>query len=136
VDRIEAAPNISVRTTTSVVEAGGEQHLRWLVLRDEAGAQERVDAGALFVFIGMAPRTAWLDGLVERDEAGFLLTGHELGTAPRDWPLERLPLPLETSIPGVFAAGDVRVGSVKRVASAVGEGAMAVRFVHQHLASV
>jgi thioredoxin reductase (NADPH) len=92
-----------------------------------------VAADALFVFIGQAPRTGWLDGVVRRDERGFVLTGIDLGTAPPDWPLEVPPLPLETSVPGVFAAGDVRRGAGMRIAAAVGEGAMAVRFAHTRL---
>ena len=86
------------------------------------------------MFVGQAPRTSWLEGVVRRDDRGFVLTGNDLGIPPPDWPLAVPPLPLETSVPGVFAAGDVRHGSVKRIASAVGEGAMAVRFAHERLA--
>ena len=99
-------------------------------------ATETVLANALFVFIGAAPRTEWLEGTVLRDEDGYILCGGEMlrdGGRPEEWPLERDPFLLETSVPGVFVAGDVRAGSVKRVASAVGEGSMAVTFVHQYL---
>ena len=103
------------------------------------GTVEQVPAGSVFVFIGAEPRTEWLDGFVERDERGFILTGPDLprqGKHPRGWPLERDPFLLETSVPGVFAVGDVRHGSVKRVASGVGEGSIAVQFVHRYLAEV
>jgi thioredoxin reductase (NADPH) len=107
------------------------------VLRDRrSGATEDVPATALFVMIGAEPRTEWLAGSVERDDRGYLLTGHDLlraGKPPAGWPRLRPPLLLETSIPGVFAAGDVRYRSVKRVASAVGEGAVAVQLVHDYL---
>jgi thioredoxin reductase (NADPH) len=92
-----------------------------------------VPADALFVFIGQTPRSAWLDGLVRCDEGGFVLTGMDVGSWAPEWPLSAPPLPLETSVPGVFAAGDVRHGAGNRIAAAVGEGAMAVRFAHQRL---
>ena len=134
VHQIDDAENISVRPQTTVASAAGEGHLQGLTLADaRTGATEDVEAGALFVFIGMAPRTEWAGDVVERDRAGFIYTGSDLGPHPRNWPLQRSPLPLETNVPGMFAAGDVRFGSTKRVASAVGEGAMAVRFVHEHL---
>jgi thioredoxin reductase (NADPH) len=134
IDRLEASEKISVESHTEVAGALGSRWLEGLRLR--TGTDEReVAADALFVFIGQAPRTAWLDGLVRRDARGFVLTGVDLGTAPPDWPLPVPPLPLETSVPGVFAAGDVRHGSGNRIAAAVGEGAMAVRFAHQRLAS-
>ncbi|UOY03596.1 FAD-dependent oxidoreductase [Blastococcus sp. PRF04-17] len=133
IDRIEAAETITVEYRTEVAGAMGSRRLERLRLR--TGTDEReVPADALFVFVGQAPRTSWLDGVVRRDDRGFVLTGNDLGLPPPDWPLAVPPLPLETSVPGVFAAGDVRHGSVKRIASAVGEGAMAVRFAHERLA--
>jgi thioredoxin reductase (NADPH) len=135
VDQLEATENITIRYRASVVEAKGAEHLELLRIADETtGTTEQVPADGLFVFIGMAPRTDWIADLVERDPGGFLLTGFDLGDAPPGWPLARPPLPLETNVPGVLAAGDVRHGSIKRVASAVGEGSMAVRFVHERLA--
>jgi thioredoxin reductase (NADPH) len=140
VRRCEADANIEVRLCTEVAAAGGDDHLRTLTLRDtRAGREEVVDSEHLFVFIGAEPRTAWLGGdhtPVRRDRRGFVLTGPDLledGRRPAGWPLPRDPWYLETSVPGVFAAGDVRAGSVKRVASAVGEGAMAVTLVHRFL---
>lgn len=137
IDRIDASEQISVRPHSRVAGAEGDGHLERLVIEDvESGEQEAVAAGALFVFIGQRPRTEWLDGLVLTDEKGFILSGVDMNAPPSGWPLERRPLPLETSLPGVFVAGDVRSGSVKRVASAVGEGGIAVRFIHQHLSSL
>jgi thioredoxin reductase (NADPH) len=137
VQQIAAVPNISVRTCTEVVGAAGNEHLEHLTLRDNTtGQTEVVDAQFLFVFIGAAPRTDWLDGVLRRDERGFIIAGPDLaveGALPRGWTLERPPYHLETSVPGVFAAGDVRYQSAKRVASAVGEGAMAVMLVHRYL---
>jgi thioredoxin reductase (NADPH) len=137
VTQIEAAPNIRVRTGTTVVEAHGTDHLEGLTLLDTAtGDKELVDTQWLFIFIGAAPRTDWLDESVMRDDYGFVLTGPDLlvdGQRPAGWTLDRDPYHLETSIPGVFVAGDVRADSVKRVASAVGEGAMAVVLVHRYL---
>jgi thioredoxin reductase (NADPH) len=137
IQQVEAEPRIEVHTCTSVVEGHGKEHLEQLVLSDSrTGEQRSVDAQWLFVFIGAAPRTEWLAGVVDRDERGFVLAGPDLsatGTRPRGWPLDRPPYHLETSVPGVFVAGDVRADSVKRVASAVGEGAMAVALVHRYL---
>ena len=137
IQQIDAIPNITVRTCTEVVEAHGAKHLEQLTLRDRnTGQSETVDAGWLFVFIGAAPRTDWLDGVVVRDERGFVIAGPDLTAAdglPKEWNLDRQPFHLETSVPGVFAAGDVRAESAKRVASAVGEGAMAVMLVHRYL---
>ncbi|MET7619134.1 FAD-dependent oxidoreductase [Streptomyces sp. NPDC005408] len=137
VQQIEAHPNIEVHPHTEVAGGEGEMHLQRLILRDNrTGAVTTTDASWLFVFIGAEPPTQWLDGVVDRDERGFVLTGPDLlteGTRPAGWPLSRDPYHLETSVPGVFAAGDVRAESVKRVASAVGEGAMAVSLVHRYL---
>jgi thioredoxin reductase (NADPH) len=137
VQQIGELPNVRVRTDSQVVEAGGGDHLEWLrVVNDQTGVEETVDASWLFVFIGAAPCTDWLGKAVQRDENGFVLTGPDLlkeAQLPADWPLDRQPYFLETSVPGIFAAGDVRGQSVKRVASAVGEGAMAVTFVHRYL---
>jgi thioredoxin reductase (NADPH) len=128
---IEANAGIAVRTGTAVTAGGGESHLERLVLSDLAsGADETVPADALFVLIGSRPRTDWLPPELAKDEQGFLLTGDDVSSA---WPLERQPFLLETSMPGVLAVGDVRHGSVKRVAAAVGEGAAAVQFVHRLL---
>jgi thioredoxin reductase (NADPH) len=137
IEQIRAVPTIEVHTCTEVAGGAGDDHLESLVLRDATtGQTTTVDAQWLFVFIGAAPRTSWLGDAVERDDHGFVLTGPDLvvdGARPRGWDLERPPYHLETSAPGVFAAGDVRAGSIKRVASAVGEGAMAVALVHRYL---
>ena len=137
VEQIEATPNIYVRPRTTVVEAHGSDHLEALTLFDaDTGVKELVDTQWMFIFIGAAPRTDWLDEAVLRDERGFVFAGPDLlvdGQRPRGWTLERDPYHLETSVPGVFVAGDVRADSVKRVASAVGEGAMAVMLVHRYL---
>ena len=137
IDQIDRVPNIEVRTCTEVVEGAGGEHLETLTLRNNlTGESETVPASWLFVFIGAAPRTDWLDGCLDRDSRGFVLTGPDLvvdGRRPAGWTLERDPYHLEASVPGVFVAGDVRADSVKRVASAVGEGAMAVTLVHRYL---
>jgi thioredoxin reductase (NADPH) len=136
IDNLEANPAISVRGHAQVVSASGDTHLESLVLRDrETQEEEKVDAGAVFIFIGQTAHTEWLEGLVQLDERGFILTGEDLGPL-KGWNVERDPLPLESSVPGIFAAGDVRHGSIKRVAGAVGEGATAIRFVHTHLAAL
>jgi thioredoxin reductase (NADPH) len=142
VARIRETANVEVRLRTRVVSGGGDGHLERLSLCDEvSGSVEEVATSWLFVFIGAAPHTDWLGAEVARDERGFLLTGSELQAAELPngrvhWPLDRPPYVLETSVPGVFAAGDVRLDSMKRVASAVGEGAMAVHLVHRYLATV
>ncbi|MBM7805118.1 thioredoxin reductase (NADPH) [Geodermatophilus bullaregiensis] len=136
VQQLAAIPNVAVRTGTTVVAARGSDHLEELDLRDATGAVETVPSSHLFVFIGAAPRTEWLDGVVARDGLGFLPTGPDLlvdGARPPGWRPDRDPYLLESSVPGVFVAGDVRAQSVKRVASAVGEGAMAVTLVHRYL---
>jgi thioredoxin reductase (NADPH) len=130
VHELEGTPNVEVRMGTEVVGGGGDGRLQSLELRENAtGEQETVAADGLFVLIGAHPRTDWLPEEIARDEQGFLLTGADL-PEDRGWPLERRPLLLETSMPGVFAAGDVRHGSVKRVASAVGEGSIGIQVVH------
>ncbi|MGW1490389.1 FAD-dependent oxidoreductase [Streptomyces sp. NPDC002402] len=137
IQQIESIPNIQVHPHTEVACGEGESHLERLVLRDNrTDAVTTTDASWLFVFIGAEPPTQWLEGVVSRDARGFVLTGPDLlseGARPAGWPLARDPYHLETSVPGVFAAGDVRADSVKRVASAVGEGAMAVSLVHRYL---
>ena len=137
IEQVESVPNITVRTCTTVVGARGDGHLEGLTLQDaNTGETEDVAAQHLFVFIGAAPLTSWLDGVLEREDHGFVLTGPDLaadGEPPAEWPLDRAPYHLEASVPGVFVAGDVRAESAKRVASAVGEGAMAVMLVHRYL---
>ena len=132
---IEATENIDVRLRTTVVGGHGTERLDGLILRDESTGRTRtVPAGAIFVLIGAKPHTDWLPGDIRRDEKGFILTGQDLTAGQRgEFAPARIPLPLETSMPGVFAAGDVRYGSVKRVASAVGEGGVSIRSVHQYL---
>ena len=140
IQQLNSIENVHVRPHTRVIEAHGDDHLTRLTLRDTRSDEtEEVPADFLFVFIGAEPRTDWLDGVVARDGRGFLLTGPDLtpdGAAPRTWELDRPPFHLESSVPGVFVAGDVRSESAKRVASAVGEGAMAVMFVHRHLEGI
>jgi thioredoxin reductase (NADPH) len=140
IDQIKATSNIQVEYRTQVVEVHGDDHLDTLSIKcDQTGDVSRVPAAALFIFIGAEPRTAWLDGTVERDARGFVLTGPDLlreGKRPKGWSLERDPGLLETNVPGIFAVGDVRHGSIKRVASGVGEGSIAIQFVHQYLSKV
>lgn len=137
VTELDQAPNVTVRLGVELVDGWGDGRLEGVKVRDLAtGTLEEIPTSALFVFIGAVPRTEWLKGCVQRDEAGFVLTGIDVprdGSRPESWPLRRPPLLLETSLPGVFAAGDVRFGSVKRVTSATGEGAMAVQMVHRYL---
>ena len=138
VRRIEETPTITVRTCTEIVGGGGAEHLEHLVLQDtRTREREQVSAHWMFVFIGAQPQTEWLGDAFARDVRGFLLTGPDLldreGRRPAGWPLDRDPYLLEASVPGVFVAGDVRAASVKRVASAVGEGALAITLVHRYL---
>jgi len=139
VERIHGAPNVEVRLQSEVVAGHGDDHLEEITVADRAaGTKEDAPTNWLFVFIGASPRTDWLGADVARDERGFVITGADLQShrnGPR-WPLARVPFVLETSIPGVFAAGDVRLDSMKRVASAVGEGAISVYLVHRYLETV
>ncbi len=140
IDQIEQTPNIQLWTHASVSEVHGDSHLEEIsVLCSDTDKIERVPASAVFIFIGALPQTGWLGDLVERDERGFILTGPDLIRAadrPKGWVLDRDPFLLETNVPGIFAVGDVRHGSVKRVASGVGEGSVAVQFIHQYLSKV
>ena len=137
IQRITDAPNISVRTCTEVLGGSGQDHLERLTLGDTAsGTTETVDAQWLYLFIGAEPLTDWLGDVVVRDARGFVVAGPDLspgGERPAGWNLDRPPYHLETSVPGVFVVGDARAESAKRVASAVGEGAMAVMLVHRYL---
>jgi thioredoxin reductase (NADPH) len=140
IDQIKETPNIQLWTHANVIEAHGDTHLEEIsVLCSDTNKVERVPASSMFIFIGALPRTDWLGDSIERDERGFILTGPDTmhgGERPKGWTLDRDPFLLETSIPGVFAVGDVRHGSVKRVASGVGEGSVAVQFIHQYLSKV
>jgi thioredoxin reductase (NADPH) len=132
IQQLDDLHNVDVRIRTEAVAAEGNGHLDRLRVRGPDGDESELGADACFVFIGASPRTDWLEGVVARDERGFILAGQDV---PADgWPLKRDPYLLETSVPGVFVAGDVRARSVKRVASAVGEGSMAVSLIHQYLA--
>ena len=140
IDQIESTDNITVQTNSEVVEVKGNTSLEALtILHNDTGAKETVNATSLFIFIGARPETDWLDGVVERDERGFVLAGADLKRRqerPRGWHLDRDPYLLESSVPGIFVAGDVRHNSVKRVASGVGEGSIAIMFVHRYLSEV
>jgi thioredoxin reductase (NADPH) len=140
IDQVKEMSNIEIWAHGSVAEAHGETHLEEIsVLCSDTNRVERVPASAMFIFIGALPRTEWLANVVERDERGFILTGPDLireGKQPKGWALDRDPFLLETNVPGLFAVGDVRHGSVKRVASGVGEGSVAVQFIHQYLSKV
>jgi thioredoxin reductase (NADPH) len=140
IDQIQKTPNIQLWAHASLAEAHGDTHLEEIsVLCSDTNKIERVPASAMFIFIGALPRTEWLGDVIERDERGFILTGPDVlrdGQRPKGWPLDRDPYLLETNVPGVFAVGDVRHGSVKRVASGVGEGSVAVQFIHQYLSKV
>jgi thioredoxin reductase (NADPH) len=140
IDQIKETKNIQLWPNASVFEAHGDTHLEEISFRcSDTNKLERVPATSMFIFIGAQPRTDWLADVVERDEHGFILTGPDLirdGARPKGWGLDRDPFLLETNVPGLFAVGDVRHGSVKRVASGVGEGSVAVQFVHQYLSKV
>lgn len=134
IQEIHRLPNVEVRLQTELADGEGEAALERIVVYDRARNQrETLPTDGVFVLIGALPHTEWLDGALTRDQHGFVCTGYELSAVPGAWTFERPPLPMETSMPGVFAAGDVRVGSVKRVASAVGDGAVAARYVHEYL---
>jgi thioredoxin reductase (NADPH) len=140
IDEIEARDNIHVRLNSGVARVDGEQNLETVTIRETtSGKEDTIPAAGLFIFIGALPGTDWLDGIVKRDERGFILSGPDLmqdGKRPQGWRLDRDPYLLETNVPGMFVAGDVRHGSVKRVASGVGEGSIAVQFVHQYMREV
>ncbi|MEH2092114.1 FAD-dependent oxidoreductase [Nostoc sp.] len=140
IDQIAATANIQVCTSCSVVEVKGDEHLEEIAIaHSKTGQTETVPARSLFIFIGATPKTDWLNGVIRRDAQGFIITGPDLmpnGKSPTSWRLERSPFLLETSVPGIFAAGDVRAGSIKRVASGVGEGSIAIQFVHRYLSNV
>jgi thioredoxin reductase (NADPH) len=137
IDQIAKTPNITVQFRSRVTEAKGNGKLDMLTIaNDETGEVKTVPAIALFIFIGAMPRTSAIAELIECDERGFILSGPDLianGRRPRNWTLQRDPYLLETNVPGIFVAGDVRHGSIKRVASAVGEGSIAIELVHQYL---
>jgi len=138
IEQMAAIPNIEIRYEASVTAVRGDGHLASITVTAPTG-EEELELAAIFVFIGQQPRTEWLEGTVLRDPGGFVVTGGgllESGKQPPGWGLTRDPFLLESSMPGVFVAGDVRHRSVKRIASAVGEGAMAVQFVHQYLAGL
>jgi thioredoxin reductase (NADPH) len=140
IDQIKSTPKIDVQVRTRPIELHGDTHLEAISIAcDATGEIHRVPASALFIFIGAQPRTDWLEDVIQRDQHGFILTGPDLmrdGKRPRGWSVDRDPDLLETNIPGVFAVGDVRYGSIKRVASGVGEGSVAVQFVHKYLSKV
>jgi thioredoxin reductase (NADPH) len=137
IDQIAKTPSIQVEFHSQVVEACGQGRLEGIsILCSSSGIAEKVPATSLFIFIGAMPNTNWLEGIVMRDEKGFILSGSDLmkdGKPPKGWQLDRPPGLLETNVPGIFVVGDVRKGSVKRVASGVGEGSIAIQFVHQYL---
>jgi thioredoxin reductase (NADPH) len=140
IEQIEKTPKIEVWAQSSVIEVQGETRLTGItVLCETTATRQELPASSLFIFIGAQPRTQWLGNLIERDERGFILSGPDLlrdGKRPASWTLDRDPGLLETNVPGIFVVGDVRHGSVKRVASGVGEGAVVVQFMHQYLAKV
>jgi thioredoxin reductase (NADPH) len=137
IEQLRALDNVSVRTCSVITQVHGDDHLESVTIRQNGtGVEEELKASHVFVFIGAQPRTEWLAGVLARDSRGFIRTGPDLivdGQRPKGWQLERDPWILEASVPGVFVAGDVRAESVKRVASAVGEGAMAVTLAHRFI---
>jgi thioredoxin reductase (NADPH) len=136
IDQIEATPNITVETCTEIIGMAGDSHLECITLRTPRGDESR-PASSVFIFIGAAPKTDWMPTELCRDSKGFILAGPDLkAQSPKSWTLDRDPYLLETSVPGIFVAGDVRFNSVKRCASAVGEGSIAIQFVHQYLATL
>jgi thioredoxin reductase (NADPH) len=136
IEQLKAKSNVRVETNAEVVDAFGDEHLEAIAVANRGtGQTTRRDAAGLFVMIGADAETAWLPDEIERDSRGYVLSGPEVLKSGR-WPIERDPYLLETSVPGIFAVGDVRAGSVKRVAAGVGEGSMAIAFVHQYLQSV
>jgi len=140
IDQIEATENISLQINTEVAAVSGTKYLEAITLkRNKTSENETVPADAIFLFIGAVPHSEFVAGIVERDRAGFILTGQDLmqdGRRPKNWKLRRDPGLMETSVPGIFAAGDVRHGVVRRVASAVGQGAVAVSLIHKYLETV
>lgn len=140
INQLKETANVQIEFNSSVVEAHGEEHLEAIsVLCSSTNEVNKVPANSLFIMIGAAPNTNWLAGIVERDERGFILSGRDLirdGKRPKGWQLDRDPGLLETNVPGIFVVGDVRHGSVKRVASGVGEGSVAISFIHQYLSKV
>jgi thioredoxin reductase (NADPH) len=140
IKQIESTENIDLLLNTSVTEVHGTERLEAISILDhDTGVVRSIPAAALFVFIGAVPHSELVAGVVERDRAGFIFTGPDLsqnGRYPKNWTLKRDPFLLETSVPGIFAAGDVRHGAIRRVASAVGEGAVAVALIHQYLKTV
>jgi thioredoxin reductase (NADPH) len=140
IEQIAKTSNIDVQTCCRVTEAYGEKNLEAVtIINDQTGETRKVEAAALFIFIGALPRTECISKLLEVDDHGFILSGEDLtrdGRRPKGWTLDRAPYLLETSVPGIFVAGDVRHGSIKRVASAVGEGSIAIELIHRYLSNV
>jgi thioredoxin reductase (NADPH) len=140
IDQIDATDNIHVMVNTEVAAVDGNEHLENITIRNnKSGENETLDADAIFIFIGAVPSTGIVADLVERDEAGFIYTGQDLmrgGRRPKNWKPKRDPMLQETSVPGIFAAGDVRHGVIRRVASAVGQGSVAVSLIHKYLETV
>jgi thioredoxin reductase (NADPH) len=140
IDQIEATENISLQINTEVAAVSGTKYLEAITLkRNKTGETESAPADAIFLFIGAVPHSEFVAGIVERDQSGFILTGQDLirdGRRPKNWKLRRDPGLMETSVPGIFVAGDVRHGVVRRVASAVGQGAVAVSLIHKYLETV